>query len=497
MLHHLISKKLKLLLFSFVLLLGHKATAEPSGIAGKLDQVRPAIVTISTSAVEPLVKNNISDSWFGTGAIVDKKLGLILTNKHVSGGPGIFECELRLYNGRKIEATQIYYDKTSDIAVLKVDPKELADLRELRLAKKDLQVSDPIFIVSSSSGQDFSIHDGIVSDDSELLNVPASQIVVASLNTRGGSSGAPVLNSNCEIIALNFGTDGSYSVSIHRKYLDHILEAVRRNKQPERRTIGVALNHINVSDASKYLKLPEAQCAEYMKKYPKSKGRLLSISYAVKGFPAYGLLNAGDIIWKVNDTLLGPEVKDLDCAIDDATESRPLKLTVFRDEKFIDVVVTPETLEDYSVKEIINFAGASFFEADAMVSLRVGIPRGRVLFKPSLRDCSPIVNPILERCGGKLKFFCFELLEIGGESVNSLLDLKRLLPKAKALKKFTLTYRLVGPLFLDNNLAHEMLSLDISLPTFVADVDVSSEEIEIIVKTLNTNGSWSSNKLLE
>ena len=46
----------------------------------------------------------------GTGFIVDKKLGLIVTNQHVCGANGVANYFITFDTGQQIEAKLLYYD---------------------------------------------------------------------------------------------------------------------------------------------------------------------------------------------------------------------------------------------------------------------------------------------------------------------------------------------------------------------------------------------------
>ncbi|KAK4067372.1 hypothetical protein Purlil1_13868 [Purpureocillium lilacinum] len=62
-----------------------------------------------------------------TGFVVDKALGLILTNRHVVG-PGPFWGHAVFYDERVVRCYPRYYDPVHDFGFLQYDPQVLGDL---------------------------------------------------------------------------------------------------------------------------------------------------------------------------------------------------------------------------------------------------------------------------------------------------------------------------------------------------------------------------------
>ena len=70
----------------------------------------------------------IEDSYYGsgTGFLVDKKAGLILTNKHVSSqSPSLIDINFK--DEDYIEGSIAYVDPIFDLALITIDPKLIPD----------------------------------------------------------------------------------------------------------------------------------------------------------------------------------------------------------------------------------------------------------------------------------------------------------------------------------------------------------------------------------
>ena len=135
----------------------------------------------------------------GSGFIISKD-GYILTNHHVIDGAD--EVIVRFANREEYVAKIIGSDKASDIAVLKVDAKNLP---VLKFGDSDsLKVGEWVLAIGSPFGFDHSVTAGIVSAKGRSLPsdnyVPFIQTDVA---INPGNSGGPLFNLDGEVIGIN------------------------------------------------------------------------------------------------------------------------------------------------------------------------------------------------------------------------------------------------------------------------------------------------------
>ncbi|MFT5398510.1 MAG: serine protease Do [Gammaproteobacteria bacterium] len=135
----------------------------------------------------------------GSGFIISED-GYILTNHHVIEGAD--EVIVRMANRNEYVAEIIGSDKASDIAVLKVDAKNLP---VLKFGDSDkLKVGEWVLAIGSPFGFDHSVTAGIVSAKGRSLPsdnyVPFIQTDVA---INPGNSGGPLFNLAGEVIGIN------------------------------------------------------------------------------------------------------------------------------------------------------------------------------------------------------------------------------------------------------------------------------------------------------
>ncbi len=135
----------------------------------------------------------------GSGFIVSKD-GFILTNAHVVEGAS--EVNVRLTDKREFTAKVIGADRRSDVAVVKIDAK---DLPTVKVGDPNrTRVGEWVAAIGAPFGLDNTVTSGIVSAKSRSLPsdtlVPFIQTDVA---VNPGNSGGPLFNMNGEVIGVN------------------------------------------------------------------------------------------------------------------------------------------------------------------------------------------------------------------------------------------------------------------------------------------------------
>jgi len=135
----------------------------------------------------------------GSGFIISKD-GYILTNAHVVDGAD--KIVVRLNDRRELKAKLVGADKKTDVALLKVDAK---DLPTLNIGNSDdLEVGEWVAAIGSPFGFDHSVTSGIVSAIDRTLPtdtyVPFIQTDVA---INPGNSGGPLFNLDGKVVGIN------------------------------------------------------------------------------------------------------------------------------------------------------------------------------------------------------------------------------------------------------------------------------------------------------
>lgn len=153
----------------------------------------------------------------GSGFVIDGE-GTILTNEHVIDGAT--KVQVSFSNKKTVDAKVIGQDKSTDVAVLKVDPKDL-DLKPVQLGSaKDVQVGDPVLAIGNPYGLDRTLTTGVVSAKQRLIKAPngfnISNVIQTDASINPGNSGGPLLDGTGRVIGINsqIATSGSGSGSV-------------------------------------------------------------------------------------------------------------------------------------------------------------------------------------------------------------------------------------------------------------------------------------------
>jgi serine protease Do len=185
-----------------------------------------------------------ADRGVGSGFIIDSN-GLILTNAHVvEGATTIY---VTLTDKREYKAKLLGLDKRTDVAVVKIDARDLPRLSLGDSSK--VRVGEWVLAIGSPFGLENTVTAGIVSAKSRDTGdyLPFIQTDVA---VNPGNSGGPLLNTAGQVIGINsqiFSRSGGYmgiSFAIPIDEAMRVAEQLRTNGKMTRGRIGVALGEM-------------------------------------------------------------------------------------------------------------------------------------------------------------------------------------------------------------------------------------------------------------
>lgn len=161
--------------------------------------VADSVVEITTS--ETLRNGLVYKSGAGSGVIINQS-GVILTNNHViEGGTNV---SVRLTNGSTYEATLVATDATSDIAILKIAPKEtltvavFGDSDKMVVGEQVLAIGNPLGILGGT------VTNGIVSALGREVTIDGETMTLLQHNAAisPGNSGGALFNMRGELIGI-------------------------------------------------------------------------------------------------------------------------------------------------------------------------------------------------------------------------------------------------------------------------------------------------------
>ncbi|MEO8157465.1 MAG: DegQ family serine endoprotease [Betaproteobacteria bacterium] len=310
---------------------------------------------------EPEVQRGV-----GSGFIISAD-GIILTNAHVVADAG--EIVVKLTDRREFDAKVLGIDKRTDIAVIKIDAKNLPAVRIGHAS--ELKVGEWVAAIGSPFGFENTITSGIVSAKARALPdenyVPFIQTDVA---VNPGNSGGPLFNMDGEVVGINsqiFSRTGGFmglSFAIPIDVAIQVKDDLVRDGKVTRGRIGVQIQDVNQSLANSF-------------GLPKPQGAL--ISGVEPGSPAEKAgLKSGDVVLGVNGKEIN-QLSELSGAIAATRPGNNARLQIWREGKSRDIDVKVGELKEQKV--VANDAGEGQSSAKLGLTLRELAPDERAQLK--------------------------------------------------------------------------------------------------------------------
>ncbi len=344
-----------------------------------------AVVHITTQYTQKYRSNTLYDFFYGnrgqtyskevplssgSGVIISND-GYIVTNNHVIENSE--KIKVVLNDKRSYNATLVGKDKSTDLALLKIEEE---DLPFLSYGNSDeLNIGDWVLAVGNPFNLNSTVTAGIVSAKARNINIMNQQYAIESFiqtdaAVNPGNSGGALVNTNGQLVGINTAIaskTGSYvgysfavPVSIVQKIVSDLIEfgSVQR-----------AYLDVNIADVN----------AEIKEQFNLEKIEGVFVSDALKGGAAdkAGIKNE-DIILKINDISVNT-VSELQEQISKYRPSEKLKVSINRngDIKTFNVILNNKfgNTEVVSNSDIV-FLGATLNEISTDTKRYLGLKYG-------------------------------------------------------------------------------------------------------------------------
>jgi serine protease Do len=196
----------------------------------------------------------------GSGFIIDPT-GVILTNAHVVKNAS--EVTVKLTDRREFRAKVLGADSKTDIAVLKIDAK---DLPAVKLGNtRDLEVGEWVLAIGSPFGFENTVTAGVVSAKSRSLpDGSGVNFVQTDVAVNPGNSGGPLFNGRGEVVGINsqiYSRSGGYmgvSFAIPIELAQRVQQQIVATGKVDHPRLGVTIQEINQALADSFgLQKPE------------------------------------------------------------------------------------------------------------------------------------------------------------------------------------------------------------------------------------------------
>ncbi|KAL5811752.1 hypothetical protein ACOSQ3_026702 [Xanthoceras sorbifolium] len=340
-----------------------------------LSKVVPAVVVLRTTACRAFDTESAAASY-ATGFVVDKRLGIILTNRHVVK-PGPVVAEAMFVNREEIPVYPIYRDPVHDFGFFRYDPSavQFLNYEEIPLAPEVACVGLEIRVVGNDSGEKVSILAGTLARldrdaphyKKDGYNDFNTFYMQAASGTKGGSSGSPVIDWQGRAVALNAGSKSS-SASAFFLPLERVVRALRFLQKGRdtyahkwevvsipRGTLQATFLHKGF-DETRRLGLQSGTEQMVRHASPPEETGLLVVDSVVPDGPAHSQLEPGDVLVRVNGDVITQFLK-LETLLDDSVDKK-IELQIERGGVSMTVNLVVQDLHSITPDYFLEVSGA-------------------------------------------------------------------------------------------------------------------------------------------
>ena len=362
----------------------------------------------------------------GSGVIISTD-GYIITNNHVIDGAD--ELEVTLNDNRKFSAKLVGTDPTTDIALIKIDAKDLptipfGDSEKLKVGEWVLAVGNPFNLNSTVTA-------GIVSAKARSLGVYNGGIesfIQTDAAINQGNSGGALVNAKGELVGINSvlssptGAYAGYGFAIPTSIMKKVVADLKEFGTVQRAMLGIAGASLGSSIMED--QQPIDKSGTTLRDKAKEFGVVDGVW--VREITEGGSASGADI--KVDDVIIGIDGKkvhnfaDLQEALAKHRPGDKITVKLIRDKKEKSVAVTLKN-EQGTTKVIKNagmeILGAAFRELPADLKKQLNLGYGI--------EVTGVSNGKMKDAGIRKGFI---ILKANGQQIRKVSDLEEVLKAA-------------------------------------------------------------------
>ena len=298
----------------------------------------------------------------GSGFIISND-GYIVTNNHVVDGAD--EITVKLYNEKEYEAKVVGTDAKTDLALIKIDAKNLIPLKIGNSNK--IKVGTWVVAIGSPFGLEQTVTAGIVSAKGRVLGAgPYDDFIQTDASINPGNSGGPLLNLRGEVIGINTAIIRSgqgIGFAIPSDLAKPIIKQLKTSGEVSRGWLGISMQNIT------------KEIAEY---YNIEFGKGVLVADVFKGHPADKAgIEPGDVLTEINNQAIN-SAKELSRAIAGFGSDKKIEVTIVRKGKeFVKKIKLGKRSEmepgQTLTKTGFDAFGFKFEEIDSSIAQKYGI----------------------------------------------------------------------------------------------------------------------------
>jgi serine protease Do len=292
-----------------------------------------------------MIPRPMPSQGLGSGFIVSQD-GYIITNAHVVDGAT--EVTVKLTDRREFTAKVVGADKRTDIALLKIDAKNLPAL-DLS-APPAVKQGEWVIAIGSPFGFENSVSAGVVSSVHRAL--PGGQMtpfIQTDVAVNPGNSGGPLLNSAGQVVGVNsqiYSRSGGYmglSFAVPAEVAARVADQLKTHGKVSHGRLGIGIQPLNQALAQSF-------------GLADSNGAL--VGNVEKDSPADKAgFRSGDVIRKIDGAAVN-DTTDVTSRVGNTAPGTKLAIEVWREGKPVTLTATVGTFDDGKVASVDDDAEA-------------------------------------------------------------------------------------------------------------------------------------------
>lgn len=366
----------------------------------------------------------------GSGVIISTD-GYIVTNNHVVEGAD--ELTVTLNDNREFSARIIGTDKTTDLALIKIDGKNLPTLP---IGDSDkIKVGEWVIAVGNPFGLNNTVTAGIVSAKARSLGANGVESFIqtdAAINA--GNSGGALVNTQGELVGINAmlysqtGSYAGYGFAIPTTIMNNVVADLKKYGSVQRAVLGITgtdvLNYINQQKE-------EGNTVDLG-----TNEGIYIVSVDEDGAGKAAGLQKGDVITKVDDKKV-TKMAELQEYLTSKRPGEKITISYKRNKKNITKTVTLKNAQGTTsvVKPAdLDVLGGNFREITEAQKRQLGINYGVEVIK--------VNNGVLKDAGISRGFI---IQKINDQTINNLEELQKVVKAASTSKDPVLYIQGVWP----------------------------------------------------
>ena len=332
------------------------AKKTPESFANLAEMLSPSVVNISTTTIIEDRKKNYPtfppgspfEEFFkqaqslGSGFIIDKE-GYIITNNHVIDNAE--KIKVILHDDQSFEAKVIGKDPKTDVALLKINPKNKI-LKAVNFGNSNnLRVGDWVMAIGNPFGFGGTVTAGIVSARGRNIGGSYDDYIQTDASINRGNSGGPLFDMKGNVVGINTAifsqSGGSVGIgfAVSSNLAKQVSDQLRKYGRTKRGWLGVLIQQIT-KEIADTLGLKNTHGA--------------LVSSATENGPADKAgVKSGDIILKFNNIKI-KNMNELPKVVAGTPVGKSVKVEVWRDGKIKTLNVKLGELELAENNNLIN-----------------------------------------------------------------------------------------------------------------------------------------------